>query len=404
MRIAVIGAGAAGCFCAVETGRRLPEAEICVYEAGARPLAKLAVTGGGRCNITNTFEGISRPGEAYPRGEQLMRRALGRFGWRDTLEWFGAEGIRFTIQEDGCVFPASQDAMQIVRTLLRLMDSGGIRLRCGKRLQRLEDRGDGGFSLHFSDGSSEDADKVVFTPGGCSRPALESMLPADISITDTVPSLFTFTVPDEGLRSLMGTVAENVTLGLAGTKFRASGALLLTDWGMSGPATLRLSSYAARELAARDYRATVIVNWTGMKDTEAREMLESMHDGCGGKLVSSIHPEGITGRLWRHLLQRSGTRDGIRWGELGAKGMNRIAGTLAADSYEVTGKAKFKEEFVTCGGVALSGIDTGTLESRTHPGLFFAGEVLDVDAVTGGFNLQAAWSTARTVSEFLSIL
>lgn len=379
----IIGAGAAGCFCAIELKRRRPDMDVTIYEAGAKPLAKVAVTGGGRCNLTNSFARISRLEEAYPRGGQLMKRALRTFSQRDTMEWFEEAGVALLIQEDECVFPVSQDAMQIVRTLERLMRELGVKLVCNKKITSL---------------SELDADCIVITAGGSSKAALQAMLPPDIGITDTVPSLFTFKIADESLRSLMGTVAENVALSLAGTAFRSHGTLLVTDWGVSGPATLKLSSYAARYLADSAYRATMLVNWLDRPESEARQLLDDCISGNGKKFVSNAHPEGMTERLWQHLQQRAGLRGDLRWQELGSKGFNKLVSTLTADSYQITGRARFKEEFVTCGGVDLAGIDLNTLESKTHPGLFFAGEVLDIDAVTGGFNLQAAWSTGYVVA------
>lgn len=379
----IIGAGAAGCFCAIELKRRRPDMDVTIYEAGAKPLAKVAVTGGGRCNLTNSFARISRLEEAYPRGGQLMKRALRTFSQRDTMEWFEEAGVALLIQEDECVFPVSQDAMQIVRTLERLMRELGVKLVCKKKITSL---------------SELDADCIVVTAGGNSKAALQAMLPPDIGITDTVPSLFTFKIADESLRSLMGTVAENVALSLAGTAFRSHGTLLVTDWGVSGPATLKLSSYAARYLADSAYRATMLVNWLDRPESEARQLLDDCISGNGKKFVANAHPEGMTERLWQHLQQRAGLRGDLRWQELGSKGFNKLVSTLTADSYQITGRARFKEEFVTCGGVDLAGIDLNTLESKTHPGLFFAGEVLDIDAVTGGFNLQAAWSTGYVVA------
>ncbi len=218
----------------------------------------------------------------------------------------------------------------------------------------------------------------------------------DIEIIPPVPSLFTFKLSDPGIKELTGTSVDDVTLALAGTKFRSSGTLLLTDWGISGPATLRLSSYAARYLSETAYKATLLINWLSTTEAGAREWLNSVSDGQ--KLLANVHPEGLSARLWKHLLNRAGLREDIRWAELGSKGLNRLVAVLTADSYEITGRAKFKEEFVTAGGVSMSAVDPSTLESRRCPGLFFAGEVLDIDALTGGFNLQAAWSTGATVA------
>ena len=383
MKIAIIGGGAAGCFCAIGLKRRLPDAEVTVYEAGPKFLAKVAVTGGGRCNLTNSFRDVRRLGEVYPRGEQLMRRALAAFSHEDTMRWFEAEGVRLTVQEDQCVFPVSQDAMQIVRTLERCLREAGVRVRLNAPVERVGDL---------------DADRVVVTVGGSSREKLERLLPAGVEVTPCVPSLFTLKIPDAGLRALMGTVVEQASLALAGTKFRAAGTLLLTDWGVSGPATLRLSSYAARHLAENGYAGTLLVNWLDAPEAAAREWMAAAAAEHPQKQAAGTPPAGLTARLWRHLLGRAGLREDLRWAELGSKGAARLASTLTADAYPVAGRARFKEEFVTCGGVALSGVNLNTLESKVRPGLYFAGEALDVDAVTGGFNLQAAWSTAALVA------
>ena len=383
MKIAIIGGGAAGCFCAIGLKRRLPDAEVTVYEAGPKLLAKVAVTGGGRCNLTNSFRDVRRLGEVYPRGEQLMRRALAAFSHEDTMRWFEAEGVRLTVQEDQCVFPVSQDAMQIVRTLERCLREAGVRVRLNAPVERVGDL---------------DADRVGVTVGGSSREKLERLLPTGVEVTPCVPSLFTLKIPDAGLRALMGTVVEQASLAVAGTKFRAAGTLLLTDWGVSGPATLRLSSYAARHLAENGYAGTLLVNWLDAPEAAAREWMAAAAAEHPQKQAAGTPPAGLTARLWRHLLGRAGLREDLRWAELGSKGAARLASTLTADAYPVAGRARFKEEFVTCGGVALSGVNLNTLESKVRPGLYFAGEALDVDAVTGGFNLQAAWSTAALVA------
>ena len=384
MKIAIIGGGAAGCFCAIGLKRRLPDAEVTVYEAGPKLLAKVAVTGGGRCNLTNSFRDVRRLGEVYPRGEQLMRRALAAFSQEDTMRWFEAEGVRLTVQEDQCVFPVSQDAMQIVRTLERCLRDAGVCVRLNTPVERVADL---------------DADRVVVTVGGSSREKLERLLPAGVEVTPCVPSLFTLKIPDAGLRALMGTVVEQASLTLAGTKFRAAGTLLLTDWGVSGPATLRLSSYAARHLAENGYTGTLLIGWLDAPEAAAREWIAVTAAANPRKQAAGTPPAGLTARLWRHLLGRAGLREDLRWAELGSKGAARLAATLTADAYPVAGRARFKEEFVTCGGVALSGVNLNTLESKVRPGLYFAGEALDVDAVTGGFNLQAAWSTAALVAQ-----
>lgn len=386
-----------------------------VYEAGAKALAKVAVTGGGRCNISNTFESVGSLAEVYPRGEKLVRQAFREFSPEDTHCWWEAEGVRLVEEpvrsagdQSGRLFPASQDAMQVVRTLERLMRKLGVEVRCRAKVVAVRPES-ASYSLTLADGSIFSADRVVVTTGGGALGLLDGL---GIEIVPPVPSLFTFKLSDAGIKELTGTIVEDVTLSLAGTKFRSHGTLLLTDWGVSGPATLRLSSYAARSLADSSYHASLLVNWLSLPEAEVRSLLTALSGPAGGhysgnpvtpsaKMVANTLPSGISSRLWHHLLRRAGLREDIRWAELGSKGLNRLVSVLVADPYEITGRAQFKEEFVTAGGVLMSAVNPSTLESRRHPGLFFAGEVLDIDALTGGFNLQAAWSTAALVAHNL---
>ena len=394
-RIAVIGAGAAGCFCTAELRRLRPEASIDVYEAGPKPLAKVAVTGGGRCNLTNSFQGIRSLAEAYPRGERLMKRLLKVFSQEDACRWFEAAGVPLVLQEDHCVFPRSQDAMDIVRALLRKMDGAHLHLHTPVRSVM------SGLTGHLEvDGTPYDA--VVVTTGGAPK-GLSLMEGLDLEWVPTVPSLFTFTIQDPGLRALMGLVTE-ASVSLPGTAFKAEGPLLITDWGLSGPAVLKLSSYAARHLAECGYKAPLCVNWTGLREEEIRESLRSIAKTHPQKQVSNTPPEGLQARLWSYLMGKSGIRADIRWAELGLKGLNRLVATLTQDSYSIAGKTRFREEFVTAGGVALSNLDPATLQCRKYPGLFFAGEVLDIDAITGGFNLQAAWTTGYVAAHAIAAL
>ena len=400
IRVAIIGAGAAGCFCAIETARRHPDWSVTVYEAGRKPLAKVALTGGGRCNLTNSFKEVTDLGQVYPRGHRLMSRLFHRFNQEDTWRWFEAEGVPLVLQEDQCVFPASQDAMQIVRVLQERMREAGVKVQCNARLTKVCQTGTNEpWQLFFNENQMVEADRLVITTGGSTqRKGLNFLDGLALEIIAPVPSLFTFKVPDAP-RHLMGTVVRQAGVALAGTKCKAEGPLLLTDWGMSGPAILKLSSHAARYLAEKDYQATLLVNWLGTATAgQAADRIRRLGSLGLQKLVTSVHPEELTSRLWAILLERAGLRPDIRFAELGSKGLNRLAQILTADTYAITGRAAFKEEFVTCGGVSLSEINPNTLESKRFPGLFFAGEVLDIDAVTGGFNLQAAWTCGYVVA------
>ena len=356
-----------------------------MYETGPVPLAKVAVTGGGRCNFTNSFEGIRSLKEAYPRGEKLMKRALKVFSNTDCIEWFRKEGVPSVLQDDCCVFPESQDAMQIVGTLESLMHRLGVKVQTNSRIISL-------------DSLMADSDAVVVTTGGGVPSFLEGL---GLDIVPPVPSLFTFRINDSELTSLMGTVVENASLRIAGEAFRSGGALLVTDWGFSGPATLKLSSYAARYLAEHQYKAALSVNWTGADEDELKAWISTVSSSNPGKQISNTCHPSLSSRLWKFLLSRAGLREDLKWSEAGQKSLNKLVSVLTSDEYRIEGRCRFKEEFVTCGGVALSNVDSNTLECKKIPGLYFAGEVLDIDAITGGFNLQAAWSTAMMVARSL---
>ena len=390
MRVAVIGAGAAGCFCAVELRRRLPYAQVTVFEAGPKALAKVALTGGGRCNLTNNFQDIKKLEEAYPRGAAVVKNAFKALSPEQTFAWWENAGVALTTQPDGCVFPESQDAMEIVRTLERMMRSSGVEVKCGHKVTRIHED----LSLEIdSQDEPFQADAVLLAAGGLKEEALRSLLPSSVGIVSTVPSLFTLKVPDPGLRALMGTVAPAARLELAASGLSAQGILLVTDWGLSGPATLKLSSYAARVLAQSSYKGQVAVNWLNADAAQVHAWTLEASSLQGRRQLSGFRPQGLSDRLWEHLLTRAGLDRSRKWAEISKEERARLERTLTSDIYPVDGRAKFKEEFVTCGGVSLDAINTRTLESRTVPGLFFSGEVLDIDAITGGFNLQAAWST-----------
>ena len=381
--VAVIGAGAAGCFCAANLRKMAPELSVTVFEAGSKPMAKLAITGGGRCNITNSFEGIKSLKEAYPRGERVMKRALKEFSVQNTVDWFTEAGVPLKLQEDHCYFPVSQDAMDVVRCLERGMKGAELRLKS---------------PVNDLKALLKEFDAVVVTTGGAPK-GLPFLAGLDVETVPPVPSLFTFNIKDKSLTSLMGLVVE-AGVSIPGSGFKAEGPLLITDWGLSGPAVLKLSSYAARFLNQNSYRAPLTINWLNRPESEVRKELLALGKDNPAKMVVSTHI--LPSRLWEHIVLRAGLCKDIRWGEMGSKGLNKLVSTLVSDSYTIEGKSRFRDEFVTCGGVSLEAVELGTLQSKQYPGLYFAGEVLDIDAITGGFNLQAAWSTAYMVAKGLS--
>ena len=403
MNVAIIGAGAAGCFAAIQIKRNNPKANVTVYEAGIKPLVKVAVTGGGRCNLTNSFDGIRSLDEAYPRGARLLKRLFRTFDYNDVYQWFESEGASLTTQDDECVFPVSQDAMEIVNTLVRLMRSLGVKLITRHRVAAINHEAeDGEYLLTFSHGDVAKADAVVVTAGGSPQVrGLEMYEKLGLDIVSPVPSLFSLNLEkNHPMTALMGTVVNDVQARLVGTKLAAFGPLLITHWGVSGPAILKLSSYAARILAENDYKAQVAINWFGQaNEAEVMRIITEIAEQNQKKLVSSVWPERFNNRMWCYLIDACGLRQDMRWGELGKKGLNKMVALMTNHTLNIVGKNKYKEEFVTCGGVALSNVNSSTLESKKHPHLYFAGEILDVDAITGGFNLQAAWTMGYVVAE-----
>ena len=394
MRIAIIGGGAAGFFAAIRAKETRPDSDVVIYEKGSSPLAKVAVTGGGRCNLTNSFAAIKDLKQAYPRGDKLMKRLFKTFDYYDAYEWFESRGVELVTQDDECVFPRSQSSQSIIDCLTENARRLGVTIITHHALGQIVPR-ENCLHLIFNNGQKEeDADRVIITTGGHPREdAFGYLKDLGHEITPPVPSLFTFNINDKPLRALMGTVVEHAITAIAGTKMRSEGALLITHWGMSGPAILRLSSYGAQWMAERNYRFQIAVNWVG--ETNASIISEALTETVirnGGKQMGNMRCFDLPSRLWLHLLKRADIPAEKRWGELGKKGLNKLVEALTNDGYGVEGKSSWRDEFVTCGGVSLASIQPNTLESKHVKGLYFAGEVCDVDAITGGFNLQAAWT------------
>ena len=393
MKTAVIGGGAAGFFLAINLKEMCPEMEVTIFEKSKRVLAKVEVSGGGRCNCTNSFAAVSDLSQVYPRGHRLLKRLFKTFDYRDAYDWFERHGVRLTTQPDECVFPMSQDAHTIINCFLAEARRHHIEIVTGQKITSLNDL------AHF--------DFIAVTTGGMPKSG-EFLIPqsddtsGDPAVISPVPSLFTFSIDDAALRALMGTVVDDATVMIPGTGFKASGPLLVTHWGMSGPAILRLSSYAARELHDHHYQMPLAVNWTSRKDPDILQELQTIISRHPQKQIATIRPFDLPSRLWAYLAEKTlGERARNRWQNLNKKELNRLVNALCNDSYQIAGRAAFKDEFVTCGGISLSAVNPHTLESKTLPNVFFAGEVLDIDGVTGGFNFQAAWTTAYTVAKSL---
>ncbi len=405
MKIAIIGAGAAGFFTAINLKELTLNADITIYESSSRVLSKVSVSGGGRCNLTNSFEEIKSLSTVYPRGEKLMKGIFKTFNHNDTINWFEDNGVKLVTQNDCCVFPESQDSQEIIDTFLDLSDELGIKIKTSSQIRSIERDGEGfRLLLDNTELPSDIYDAVVITTGGSPKREGFNMLSSlPLDIIDPVPSLFSFNVTNDPITDLMGTVVENVSVKLQGFKPKATGALLITHWGVSGPAILKLSSYAARILKNSDYTAKLSINWIAEYiEKRVHSELAYIIEHNSQKLLSSIRPYNLPSRLWLALLKRANVSEERRWAELGSKGINRIVNVLTNDEYDIRGKSRFKDEFVTCGGVSLESINPVTMESKECPNLYLAGEVLDIDAITGGFNLQAAWSTGYIVAQSIA--
>ena len=385
MKTAVVGGGAAGFFLAVNLKEMMPDMEVTIFERSQHVLTKVEISGGGRCNCTNSFEEVTDLSQVYPRGHRLLKRLFNNFDYRDAYAWFERHGVPLVTQNDQCVFPEAQDSHAIINCLLSLARRYHIEICKGSKVQSLDD--------------VKGYDYMVVTTGGSPKgEGLRWLKALGHEIEQPVPSLFTFSVADKRLQALMGVVTDVETM-IPGTKLRAAGPLLITHWGLSGPAVLKLSSHAARYLAEQNYQTPLAVRWLSLSDQEISTLLYEQVATQPKKQLTTYNPFGLQQRLWAYLVEKAlEVRAQIRWAELNKKDVNRLVNVLLNDTYQIAGRAPFKDEFVTCGGISLKAINTSTLESKHVPHLYFAGEVLDIDGVTGGFNFQAAWTTAYTVA------
>ncbi|MFA6403332.1 MAG: NAD(P)/FAD-dependent oxidoreductase [Salinivirgaceae bacterium] len=395
MKIAIIGGGAAGFFSAIAAKENFPDAQVVIFEKTQKLLSKVKISGGGRCNVTNGCTSINELCAAYPRGGKELKKAFHIFNTKHAMDWFQSRGVPLVIQDDNCVFPVSQSSQSIIDCFLRESKRLGVQIQLGVNLKSIKSMNEQ-LALFFNDAIQPELfDKVIVTTGGSpKRSGLESLEALGHKIENPVPSLFTFKMPNEPITQLMGVVVENSLVTIQGTKFMASGPLLITHWGMSGPAILKLSSYGARMLNEVGYNFKVQVNWANERNCDVvLEYLRTVVKEHPNKLLANFRPYALTTRLWLFLLTKIAVSTDKNWGELGKKELNKLANVLTNDEYSVNGRTTFKEEFVTCGGVSLESIDMNTMQSKVCRNLYFAGEIMDIDAITGGYNLQCAWTT-----------
>lgn len=405
LKITVIGGGAAGFFSAITCAKTYPQARVTLLEAGRQLLAKVRISGGGRCNVTHACFDPGVLVQNYPRGGKALRGAFTRFQPRDTVDWFASHGVKLKTEADGRMFPITDDSETIVNCLIRAAEDAGVRIRTGDAVVSVKkligNTAEGGqegiapgFTIELKSGEILKCDRILLATG--SNPSgFKWAKELGNTVEVPVPSLFTFNIADGRIKDLAGVSVPNAKVKLPGAKLEQSGPLLITHWGVSGPAVLKLSAWGARFLHDRHYRTSVLINWLPQYNAEVlRQQLLGVKSQLSHRLIVSSCPFPMPRRLWERLTSSIGIDEQKRWADLSNKALDRLLQELVQGEYQISGKGAFKEEFVTCGGVSLKEVDFKTMESRRCPGLFFAGEILDIDGVTGGFNFQSAWTTA----------
>ena len=393
--VAVLGGGAAGFFAALSVKKHHPQAKVILYEKTTKVLAKVKISGGGRCNVTNSDSNIDTLCMAYPRGGKQLRNLFHRFNTSDTQEWFRSRGVPLKSEADGRVFPVSNQSQSIINCLMQEAEQLGVEIKYQAAVNSLTKQSNI-WRIHFlNETQEEEFESVIIATGG--SPKLEGfqwLKDLGHSIINPIPSLFTFNIPGDSITQLMGVTVEDIKVKIKGYNIETSGALLITHWGMSGPAILKASAFGAPALAECQYNFEIQVNWLGERNTE---ILFNQLQICAlehpQKAVSKQKAFPLPQRLWQYLINKKGIEVDKKWIDLGKKKRRQLLELLVNDVYSISGKTTFKEEFVTCGGVGLESIHLKTLESKSQTGIYFAGEVLNIDAITGGYNFQAAWST-----------
>ena len=390
MKIAVIGGGAAGFMAAITAKETNPKASVTIFEKTDKVLAKVKVSGGGRCNVTNATFSISQLIKSYPRGGRELKKSFNHFFTTDTVNWFENRGVTLKTESDNRMFPSSNSSQTIVDLLLNTVENLAIRLSYKSKINAIT-ASENRINLSIN-GETLIFDKVIIASGGSPKESgLDWLKKLGYEIVSPVPSLFTFNMPKNPITELMGLSVPNVITSIKGSKLRQTGPLLITHWGMSGPAILKLSAWGAKDLAKQNYNFSVQVNWLSINEEELRSQFSNMTSSR--KQMYKHNPLEIPKRLWHFMLNKLEIAEYQIWNELSKKNKNRLINMLLNDEFEVKGKTTFKEEFVSCGGIDLSEINMQTMESKRHQGIYFAGELLNIDGVTGGFNFQAAWTT-----------
>ena len=395
MEIIIIGGGAAGFFTAINAAHLNPDAKVTILEKSNKLLSKVLVSGGGRCNVTHACFDNGLLVKSYPRGEKELRSAFSKFTTTDTIAWFKEQGINLKTEADGRMFPESNSSETIANCLLDTAKHLGVKIKTSISVKEIIANTDGTFTLKSDTDYNPTCDKLVIATGG--NPKLENynwLKKLGHTIIPPVPSLFTFNIPDADLTKLMGISVPNAKIQVVNTKLQTEGPLLITHWGLSGPAVLKGSAWGARILSELNYDFSVKVNWfPNFSEEDLKDLFAEQRKNSPAKIILGNPPIDIPKRLWEYFLMKSEINETTRWADANKKQLNKLLIVLLADIYPVKGKTTFKEEFVTCGGVSLKEVDFSTMQSKFVPNLYFTGEVLDIDGITGGFNFQNAWTT-----------
>ena len=402
MKVAIVGGGAAGFFAAFSVKEHHPESQVIIFEKSDKLLSKVKISGGGRCNVTHACFQVSQLSKFYPRGAKQLKKAFSIFQPKDTVAWFRARGIDLKTESDGRMFPVTDDSQTIIDCFLHEAQIKKIQIVKQSRVNELHSE-KSGFTLVFNE-SKKHFDKVIIASGGSPQArGFEWLQNLGHTIINPIPSLFTFNMPEEPVKDLMGLVVENATARIQGTKLAYTGPVLITHWGMSGPAILKLSAWGARLLYDHNYKFNVQINWLSVKsENEVHDMINAQMDRIRKKKIANANPFGLPNRMWLFLLEKVQINSDSPWMELSKKNRNKLVNVLLNDVYAVSGKTTFKEEFVTCGGISLLDVDMKSMQSRICSDLYFAGEVLDIDGITGGFNFQAAWTTGYIAGKLIN--